>query len=81
MHHRRDDICNGTQQDMEEFHRLLLEVLEKELSQVGFAAARFINKYYGREGNMKKFLNTMDGKCSEGHMARTEEEEKISSPF
>ena len=32
--YRREDICNGEQQDIEEFHTLLLRGIEQELARV-----------------------------------------------
>ena len=74
--HGRMDIWDGSQQDLEEFHRMLLEALENELSHVGFAASRFLSKFCGMEQNKKKFINTNNvGHCKEGHVARIEEEQ------
>ena len=72
--YRREDICNGVQQDLEEFHTLLLDVIEEELSRIGDGHSRFVNKFRGREQTRRKFLNTPDGCCNQGHISRTEEE-------
>jgi ubiquitin C-terminal hydrolase len=72
--YRREDICNGVQQDLEEFHTLLLGGIDVELARVGGVQSRFVNKFRGREENKRKFLYTADGCCNQGHMSRTEEE-------
>ena len=72
QYHRRVDICNGSQQDMEEFTRLLSDCLEKELESVD--ASMIMNKFKGREMNLRLFLNTTDGKCQMGHLPRSEPE-------
>ena len=72
--HRRDDILNGVQQDLEEFHTLLMSMIEVELSRVGGRQSRFADKFKGKEQTRRKFLNTSDGCCNLGHMSRTEEE-------
>ena len=53
---RREDICNGEQQDIEEFHTLLLRGIEQELARVEGVQSRFTNKFKGREENKKSFL-------------------------
>ena len=72
--YRREDICNGEQQDIEEFHTLLLRGIEQELARVEGVQSRFTNKFKGREENKKSFLYTADGCCPQGHMPRTEVE-------
>ena len=72
--HKREDISNGAQQDIEEFHTLLLEVIADELKKVGGASSRFVNKFIGKEQTKRYFLNNQDGLCPFGHMSRTEEE-------
>ena len=72
--YNREDICNGEQQDLEEFHTLLLDVIENELESVGCENSRFGNKFRGKEQTRRKFLNSTDGCCNQGHMSRTEEE-------
>ena len=67
-YHRRGDICNGNQQDMEEFTRLLLECLEKELQiTLDEQSSRFMGKFVGRDMNVKLFIDTPDGACQKGH--------------
>ena len=53
--YRREDICNGEQQDLEEFHTLLLTGIEHELARVGGLQARFISKFRGTEKIRKSF--------------------------
>ena len=72
--HRREDILNGVQKDLEEFHTLLMSMIEVELSRVGGRQSRFADKFKGKEQTRRKFLNTPDGCCTNGHMSRTEEE-------
>ena len=72
--HNREDICDGEQQDLEEFHTLLLRGIANEVAKVGAQQARFISKFRGREANEKAFLHTRDGCCNHGHTPRTEEE-------
>ena len=74
QYHRREDISDGTQQDMEEYTRLLLELIENELGLVGESSSRFMAKFLGKEMNKKMFLNTRDGSCKFGHKPRREEE-------
>ena len=73
--YNREDICDGEQQDLEEFHTLLLRGIENEVAKVGAQQARFISKFRGREANEKAFLYTRDGCCKHGHMPRAEEED------
>ena len=47
--HGRLDICDGSQHDMEEFTRLLLECLEKELENVNTQSSRFMEKFIGQD--------------------------------
>ena len=72
--YEREDMCDGVQQDLEEFHSLLLGVIETELVKVGGVHSRFGDKFRGKEQTRRKFLNTTDGCCQQGHMSRTEEE-------
>ena len=44
----REDIVNGVQQDLEEFHTLLLGVIEIELTRIGYGQSTFLNKFKGR---------------------------------
>ena len=74
LYQSREDISNGTQQDMEEYTRLLLELIENELGLVGESSSRFMAKFWGKEMDKKMFLNTRDGACKFGHMPRREEE-------
>ena len=74
QYYRRVDICDGVQQDMEEFTRMLLDLIEHELSRVGYESSRIMKKYWGKETNRKLFLNTVNGACKQGHEPRTEEE-------
>ena len=74
QYHRRIDICNGSQQDMEEFTRLLLESLEKELHNVTEQSTRLMEKFIGQEMNMRLFANTEDGACTKGHLPRSDPE-------
>ena len=73
--YNREDICDGEQQDLEEFHTLLLSGMENELVKVGAKQARFMSKFRGREENKKTFLYTKDGHCIHGHLPRTEQED------
>ena len=71
----RLDMSDGSQQDIMEFHNLLLNVIEEELLIGGdLDGLRLMNKFSGKEKNEKKFINTTLGACKKGHFARTEEE-------
>ena len=70
----RRDICDGVQQDLAEFHTLLLRCIEVELNSVGGQQAGFVSMFKGKEQNQKRILHTEGGCCPKGHMARTEEE-------
>ena len=72
--HGRSDICNGIQQDIVEFHTLLLRSIEVELERVGYQQLSFLIKFRGKEKTTKAFLHTRDGCCPKGHMVRTENE-------
>ena len=74
QYHRREDICNGSQQDMQEFTTLLLDCIKQELKTVNENNSKFLNKFTGRELNRKLFLNTRDGACQNGHQFRSEPE-------
>ena len=74
QYHRRVDICNGSQQDMLEFTTLLLESLEQEHQSLNENNSKFVNKFTGRELNMKFFISTRDGACPNGHQFRSEPE-------
>ena len=72
--HDRRDLCDGIQQDLVEFHTLLLRGIETELERVGFQQLSFLMKFRGKEITTKAFLHTRDGCCPKGHMVRTENE-------
>ena len=74
QHYGREDICDGIQQDMEEFTRLLLDQIEDELSAVSYMSSRIMNKFWGKEKNRRLFMNAPNGTCKQGHVPRTEEE-------
>ena len=80
-HVKRVDISNGSQQDIEEFHRLLFGIVEKELGSNGLS---LLNKLKGQEQIQRKFVDSTDGCCSKGHISRTEVEDfkimKINVP-
>ena len=73
--HGRRDICDGAQQDLLEFHTLLLTSIEDELATVGYRALSFLIKFKGKERTKKVFLHTRDGCCTKGHSVRTDEVE------
>ena len=73
-HYNRLDINDGMQQDLEEFHRMILEMLEKELSNAGLPASMFVKKFWGRQQERKKFVDSKEGLCNKGHQPRIEEE-------
>ena len=73
--HGRRDICDGVQQDLLEFHTLLLTSIEEEVARVGYRALSFLIKFRGKERTRRVFLHTRDGCCSKGHSIRTDEEE------
>ena len=73
--HGRRDICDGAQQDLLEFHTLLLTTIEDELATVGYRAMSFLIKFRGKERTRKVFLHTRDGRCTKGHSVRTDEVE------
>ena len=71
----RGDVSDGSQQDIMDFHDLLLRMVSNELLLNDFDdGLRVIGQFYGIEKNEKKFLHTKSGECSQGHSARTEEE-------
>ena len=81
----RGDISDGSQQDVMDFHDLLLRMVSNELLMKDNAdGLRMVSQLYGMEKNEKKFLHTRSGECSQGHSARTEEESfqimKLSVP-
>ena len=59
---------------MEEFTRLLLECLEKELKSVNGLTFSFFANFTGREVNMRFFQGTRDGACQMGHIPKSEPE-------
>ena len=72
----RHEISDGSQQDILEFHDLLLKVLQDELEKmVDLNGLRLINKFVGREKIEKKFLNNNNGQCKFQHVIRNEEED------
>ena len=71
-----EEISSGTQQDITDFLRLLLQQIEIELSELDGPQALFINKFWGREHILKFFANTTDGKCTTcGALPRQESED------
>ena len=54
--HRQEDILNDVQQDLEEFHTLLLSMIEVELSRVGGRQSRFADKFKGKEQTRRWLL-------------------------
>ena len=70
------EICDGSQQDITDFIRLLLEQIEAELTELDGPQALFINNFWGREHKIKKFADSSDGKCSKcGNLPRKERED------
>ena len=68
-------MSNGSQQDIMDFHDLLLKSIENEVLMVGdLDGLCLMNQFCGNENINKKFLNTSKGDCKQGHFARTEEE-------
>ena len=58
---------------MEEFTGLLLECLEKELQNtLDEQSSRFMEKFVGRDMNIKLFIDTADGACKMGHKPRSD---------
>ena len=55
---QNEEICNGSQQDITLFLRLLLQQIEKELTELDGPHALFINRFWGRENVNKKFFNS-----------------------
>ena len=53
--HRQEDILNDVHQDLEEFHTLLLSMIEVELSRVGGRQSRFADKFKGKEQTRRNF--------------------------
>ena len=72
------EMNNGTQQDITEFIRHLLQQIEIELSQLTGAASIFINKFWGKESTIKKFVNQNSGKCIKCNKLPREEEENFN---
>ena len=73
---QNEEICNGSQQDITLFLRLLLQQIEKELTELDGPHALFINRFWGREHVIKKFVNSSDGTCSRcGKLPRSETED------
>ena len=60
---QNDEICSGSQQDITFFLRLLIKQIEIELAELDGPQALFMNKFWGREHVIKKFINSSDGKC------------------
>ena len=56
-------MCDGSQQDIAEFIEIMLEELEKELSEISFDAAHLLQKFYGTKIEEKTFLETAKGCC------------------
>ena len=70
------EMCSGSQQDITDFLRLLLQQIEIELSELDGPQTLFINKFWGREHVVKKFLDSSDGKCVKcGKLPRQERED------
>ena len=55
-------LANGGQQDAEEFLRTLIEQLMVELP-AGHTFLPLLQSFWGKEKNIRKFLDTPDGKC------------------
>ena len=58
-------LCDGSKQDILEFHQTLLQELERELAMVNHEALGVLNRFWGKEINKKKFLTTREGFCKE----------------
>ena len=71
-------LCDGSQQDILEFHQTLLQELEKELTMVNPEASRFLSRFWGREANAKKFLSTKEGFCKDCRRFPRREEEDFN---
>ena len=73
---QNEEICNGSQQDITLFIRLLLQQIEKELTELDGPNALFMNKFWGREHIIKKFINNSEGTCRRcGKLPRSESED------
>ena len=73
---KNEEICSGSQQDITFFLRLLIKQIEIELAELDGPQALFMNKFWGREHVIKKFINSSDGKCSRCRkLARPETED------
>ena len=59
---RKSYLANGGQQDAEEFLRTLIEQLMVELP-AGHYFLPSLQSFWGEEKNIRKFLDTPDGKC------------------
>ena len=59
---QNEEICSGSQQDITFFPRLLIKQIEIELAELDGPQALFMNKFWGREHVIKKFINSSDGK-------------------
>ena len=73
-----EEISNGTQQDITDLVRLLLQQMEKELSNMDGAAGIFITKFWGKENATKKFVNDNAGKCIKCNKVPREEQENFN---
>ena len=60
----RNHFCEGSQEDLSEFLRVLLLELEKELSLISQDAMRILNKFWGKEQKTRRFLTTREGFCN-----------------
>ena len=73
-----EDISDGQQKDISHFLRLLLQTLEIELSGQPEENFALINKFWGKEKAIRKFVHTPDGSCDKCHNFPRIEEENFS---
>ena len=52
-------LCDGSQRDIAEFIEIMLEELEKELSEISFDAAHLLQRFYGTQIEEKHFFRQL----------------------
>ena len=70
-------LANGGQQDMEEFLRIFLAELQREVDDEEGLFSSIIEHFWGKEVTVRKFVDTPNGKCVRCQLYPSHREEKF----
>ena len=70
-------LADGRQQDMEEFLRIFLSELEREVKDDDGLITPILEAFWGKEVTVRKFVDTEDGRCVRCQMYPSYSEDKF----